>query len=86
MLLIHRKPGELIHIGQEITIEIVESSSSRTTVGIIAPDRIKILRGELVIDGADWSPHRCKGKTPPPKAKPAAKPSSRTRAKRGGLR
>lgn len=82
MLLIHRKAGELIHIGGEITIEIVETGRNRTTVGIVAPDRYKILRGELSVDGADWSPHERKPKKPNPPAKPAAKPQK----KRGGLR
>lgn len=47
MLVISRCPGETIRIGDDIVITLVKGSNSRCRIGIDAPKRIKILRGEL---------------------------------------
>jgi carbon storage regulator len=47
MLVLSRKPGEKVVIGNGITITLVEVQGNRVRVGIDAPDQIRILRGEL---------------------------------------
>jgi carbon storage regulator len=47
MLVIRRRAGESILIGEEIEVEIVEVSAGRVTVGIRAPRRVPILRREI---------------------------------------
>jgi carbon storage regulator len=50
MLVLTRKPGEKVVIGNDITITIVEVKGNRVRVGIDTPDDFSILRAEL----ADW--------------------------------
>jgi carbon storage regulator CsrA len=50
MLVLSRKPGEQVVIGNNITITVVEVIGNRVRIGIAAPDDVRILRGEL----ADW--------------------------------
>jgi carbon storage regulator len=47
MLVLSRKPGEKVVIGNGITITVVEVKGNRVRVGIDAPDRVRILRAEL---------------------------------------
>ena len=47
MLVLSRKPGEKVVIGNGITITLVEVQGNRVRVGIDAPDQVRILRGEL---------------------------------------
>ena len=47
MLVLSRKTGERIHIGEDITIEIRRVSGNRVTLALDAPRTIRILRGEL---------------------------------------
>ena len=47
MLVLSRKPGEKIHIGDDITVCLVEVSGNRVRIGIEAPDDVRVLRGEL---------------------------------------
>lgn len=47
MLMITRRPGERILIGQDVTIEIVEIAGSTVRVGITAPRELPIYREEL---------------------------------------
>ncbi len=47
MLVLSRKPGEDILIGQDITITLVEIKGNRVRIGIRAPESFNILRGEL---------------------------------------
>lgn len=49
MLVLQRKPGEKILVG-EIEFEIVEVRGGKVRVGITAPREQQILRGELVPD------------------------------------
>ena len=48
MLVIGRKVGEALMIGDHIRINIVSVSGDKVTVAIDAPKEIKILREELV--------------------------------------
>lgn len=47
-LVLSRKAGERICIGDAITIEIVKTSASRATVLIDAPKGLSVLRSELL--------------------------------------
>jgi carbon storage regulator len=47
MLVLSRKRGGTIHIGDTITITVVRSNGNRITIGIDAPEELRILRGEL---------------------------------------
>jgi len=47
MLVLSRKIGERIHIGDNITIEIRRVAGNRVTLALDAPRTIRILRGEL---------------------------------------
>lgn len=47
MLVLSRKAGEKIHIGDGITIEVRRVAGNRVTLAIDAPRDLRILRGEL---------------------------------------
>jgi carbon storage regulator len=47
MLILQRRPGQSIQIGENIQITILRNSNGSTHVGIKAPTEIKILREEL---------------------------------------
>lgn len=47
MLVLSRKTGERIHIGENITIEIRRVAGNRVTLALDAPRAVRILRGEL---------------------------------------
>ncbi len=47
MLVLSRKVGDKIQIGEEITIVFTRIAGNRVTVGIEAPDDVHILRPEI---------------------------------------
>lgn len=47
MLVLSRKPGEKIHIGDNITITVTYVKGNRVKLGIEAPEDVSIVRGEL---------------------------------------
>lgn len=47
MLVLNRKNGEEIKIGNDITIRIISAQDGNTKLGIEAPHDVAILRGEL---------------------------------------
>ena len=47
MLVLSRKAGESIKIGDEITVVINRISGNRVTLGLNAPRNLRIIRGEL---------------------------------------
>lgn len=47
MLVLSRKPGQKIHIGDNITITIVEIQGNRVRLALEAPNDVRILRAEL---------------------------------------
>lgn len=53
MLVLSRKAGETIWIGEEIEIVISEVKGDQVKVGIRAPRNIDIIRGELRQDVSD---------------------------------
>jgi carbon storage regulator len=48
MLVLSRKIGESISIGQDISIEIVAIEGERVRVGIQAPKEVRVFRKELL--------------------------------------
>ncbi|MFN0020545.1 MAG: carbon storage regulator [Pirellulaceae bacterium] len=47
MLVLSRKVGERLVIGGNITVVINRVAGNRVTIGIEAPDTVRIVRGEL---------------------------------------
>jgi len=46
-LVLSRKPGEQIRIGNNITLTVVSIKANQVRLGIQAPDDVRILRQEL---------------------------------------
>jgi carbon storage regulator len=53
MLVLSRKPGEGIQIGDDIRVVLVRASDGRARLGIEAPRDVSVVRDELVqpVDG-----------------------------------
>jgi carbon storage regulator len=47
MLVLSRKPSEMIQIGSQIEVTVVSVHGGRVRIGITAPKNVKVLRGEL---------------------------------------
>ena len=47
MLVLERKPGETIMIGDDIVVRLVRVSGNRVKLGIEAPKHVLVLRSEL---------------------------------------
>jgi carbon storage regulator len=47
MLVLSRKVGERIHVGDNIVLEIRRITGNRVTLALDAPREVRILRGEL---------------------------------------
>ncbi|TWT31513.1 hypothetical protein Enr8_34350 [Blastopirellula retiformator] len=60
MLILSRKIGETIHVGDNVTIVINRISGNRVTVGIDAPNQVRILRGEVM---EETDEHACLAET-----------------------
>lgn len=52
MLVLSRKKGESLKIGDNVTITILECDGDKVSIGIDAPKDIRIIRGELYEDTA----------------------------------
>jgi len=48
MLVISRKEGERIKLGDDIWIELVEADNGKAKISIVAPKDISIIREELL--------------------------------------
>jgi carbon storage regulator CsrA len=47
MLVLSRKAGQRIHIGDDIVVEVRRVAGNRVTLALEAPRDVRILRGEL---------------------------------------
>jgi len=56
MLVLSRKTGETIHIGDAIRITVASLHGNRVRIAIDAPEEVLILRGELATLKADPDP------------------------------
>ncbi len=48
MLILQRKPGQSLFIGEDIEVSVVAIDSNRVKLAISAPNDVSILRSELV--------------------------------------
>lgn len=48
MLILQRKPGESVVIGEDISVSVVSVEGGRVRLAISAPQEVAILRSELV--------------------------------------
>jgi len=51
MLVIRRRPGEVLLVGDDVEIEILDCSPSHVKLGIRAPKQITVLRKEIHLTG-----------------------------------
>jgi carbon storage regulator CsrA len=57
MLVLSRKPGEVIHVGPDIVIRLDRCDGNRARIAIYAPPNVVILRGELLDEFARLKEH-----------------------------
>jgi len=48
MLVLTRKKGETIQIGDDIVIKVISTGRGKVKIGIEAPNSVRVIRGELV--------------------------------------
>ncbi|MCE2805073.1 MAG: carbon storage regulator [Gemmataceae bacterium] len=63
MLVLSRKVGEKILVGNNIVLTVVEVNGNRVRLGIEAPRDMAVVRGELVGKGRDLDAEMPKPKT-----------------------
>jgi carbon storage regulator len=68
MLVLTRKAGEQIRIGEEITITVVRTKGKAVRLGIQAPAEVSILRGELAFEIETHAAQRRDEVEPSPRA------------------
>ena len=51
MLVIRRRPGEVLVIGDDIEIEVLEAAGSHVKLGIRAPQSVPVARKEIHVAG-----------------------------------
>ncbi|HCG0273628.1 TPA: carbon storage regulator CsrA, partial [Pseudomonas aeruginosa] len=47
MLILTRRVGETLHIGDDITVTVVENRGGQIRLGIVAPEAMAIHRAEI---------------------------------------
>jgi carbon storage regulator len=52
MLVLTRRPGESLLIGDDVEIQVVRIEGDRVVIGIVAPSDVTVMRSELVRDVA----------------------------------
>ena len=50
MLVLTRRPGESLLIGDDVEIQVVRIEGDRVVIGIVAPSDVTVVRSELVRD------------------------------------
>lgn len=50
MLVLTRKRTEMIQIGENIFVKVIQTGRSTVKIGVEAPSDVRVLRGELVAD------------------------------------
>ena len=53
MLVLTRKQGETIQIGDGVTIKVIRTGKGCVKIGIEAPETVRVLRGELCEKAAE---------------------------------
>ncbi|MDC0934704.1 carbon storage regulator [Pirellulales bacterium] len=54
VLVLSRKTGERLHVGDNVIIEVRRIAGNRVTIAIDAPRTLRILRGELVLAAEEF--------------------------------
>lgn len=54
MLILSRRPGEQLLIGDDILVEVLEVSGAQVRLGITAPREVAVLREELLDEPLVW--------------------------------
>lgn len=57
MLILQRKIGDRILIGDDITIVVNRVSGRRVSLGVLAPSDVRVVRGELGQVASGLDPH-----------------------------
>ncbi len=78
MLVLSRKVGERIHVGDNIVLEIRRIAGNRVTLALDAPRNVRILRGELEGAVREFRPCEHSDDAHADSAQPAANPASVT--------
>jgi len=56
MLVLTRRPGQALRIGDAIEVQVVRVEGDRVVLGVVAPKDVAIVRGELLAEiGAEVS-------------------------------
>jgi carbon storage regulator len=74
MLVLSRKVGERIHVGDDIVLEVRRIAGNRVTLALEAPRDVRILRGELERAARDFDTPTNGAAVMPQPALPAATP------------
>ena len=53
MLVLTRRPGQTLKIGEGIEVQVVRVEGDRVVLGVVAPREIAVVRGELVAEVGD---------------------------------
>lgn len=52
-LILNRKVGQVIYVGEDVEIQVVEIKGKRVGLAITAPEEVDIVRAELIEEPAD---------------------------------
>ena len=83
MLVLSRKVGERLHVGDNVIIEIRRVVGRRVTIAIDAPRELRILRGEIVEAAMAFEEPgdlTCEGPVPSPLAAASLSPGAASAA------
>ena len=72
MLVLSRKVGERIHVGENVVLEIRRIAGNRVTLALDAPRHVRILRGELEVAAREFRPPTAEPQEQPHPAVPRA--------------
>jgi len=73
MLVLSRKVGERIHVGDNIVLEIRRIAGNRVTLALDAPREVRILRGELESAAREFEKPCVERRTHSPQFTPAGR-------------
>ena len=75
MLVLSRKVGERIHVGDDVVLEIRRIAGNRVTLALDAPRHVRILRGELHAPAREFRAQPAENRpSTPPLSPPATAP------------
>lgn len=53
MLVLTRKASEMINLGDDIEVRVLSIDGNRVKIGVVAPDKVRVMRGELLEEKQD---------------------------------